>query len=136
MSLVVIANLAVFGILIYLLNGQQRKGHTLSRLVLLGLVSGSIFGLLLQLGYGEGSSTISETLAWVDIVGKGYVGLLKMVIMPLVLVSMISAVVKLDRSGSLGKISGLTICVLLFTTIYLRLLVLVSRNSLAYPLKV
>lgn len=116
MSLVVIANLAVFCILVYLLNGQQRKGHSLSRLVLLGLVSGSVFGLLLQLGYGEGSSVIKETLAWVDIVGKGYVGLLKMVIMPLVLISMIAAVVKLDRTGSLGKISGLTIAVLLFTT--------------------
>lgn len=39
-----------------------------------------------------------------------------MIIMPLVMVSMVSAVVKLDNSGSLGKISGLTIGVLLFTT--------------------
>ncbi|MFH4094790.1 cation:dicarboxylase symporter family transporter, partial [Acinetobacter baumannii] len=39
-----------------------------------------------------------------------------MVIMPLVLVSMISAVVKLEKGGSLGKISGLTISVLLVTT--------------------
>ncbi|NMV20818.1 cation:dicarboxylase symporter family transporter, partial [Vibrio parahaemolyticus] len=53
---------------------------------------------------------------WVGIVGSGYVGLLKMVIMPLVLVSMISAVVKLEKGGSLGKISGLTISVLLVTT--------------------
>ncbi|PHR86630.1 MAG: L-cystine transporter [Moritella sp.] len=116
MSLAVIANLAVFGIILFLLNVQQRKGHTLSRLVLLGLVSGSVLGLLMQVGYGEGSGIIKDTLEWVNIVGKGYVGLLKMVIMPLVLVSMISAVVKLDRTGSLGKISGLTIGVLLFTT--------------------
>jgi len=116
MSLAVTANLAVFGIILFLLNGQQRKGHTLSRLVLLGLVSGSALGLLMQVGYGEGSNIIKDTLEWVNVVGKGYVGLLKMVIMPLVLVSMISAVVKLERSGSLGKISGLTIGVLLFTT--------------------
>ena len=36
--------------------------------------------------------------------------------MPLVLVSMIAAVVKLENSGSLGKISALTIGILLFTT--------------------
>lgn len=116
MSLAVTANLAVFGIILFLLNTQQRKGHTLSRLVLLGLISGSVLGLLMQVGYGEGSSIIKDTLAWVNVVGEGYVGLLKMVIMPLVLVSMIAAVVKLERSGSLGKISGLTIGVLLFTT--------------------
>ncbi len=36
--------------------------------------------------------------------------------MPLVLVSMIAAVVKLEKGGSLGKISGITISVLLATT--------------------
>ena len=49
-------------------------------------------------------------------VGSGYVGLLKMIIMPLVLVSMIAAVVKLDKSGALGKISGISISILLLTT--------------------
>ncbi|MEI6896940.1 MAG: L-cystine transporter [Psychromonas sp.] len=116
MSLAVIANLTIFASLLFLLNHQQRKGHTLSRLVLLGLVFGSFLGFMFQLGYGEGSSTIKATLNWINVVGKGYVSLLKMIIMPLVLVSMISAVVKLDRTASLGKISTLTIGVLLFTT--------------------
>ncbi|MEF1231235.1 cation:dicarboxylase symporter family transporter, partial [Vibrio fortis] len=70
----------------------------------------------LQLLFGEGNPIIKETLDWVNIVGRGYVGLLKMVIMPLVLVSMIAAVVKLEKGGSLGKISGITISVLLATT--------------------
>ena len=116
MNFAVIASLAVFvGILFFLFNQQQKK-HTLSRLVLIGLVTGSLFGLALQLIHGEGNSAIAQTLEWVGIVGSGYVGLLKMVIMPLVLVSMISAVVKLEKGGSLGKISGLTISVLLLTT--------------------
>ncbi|HHF2938464.1 TPA: L-cystine transporter [Vibrio diabolicus] len=116
MNFAVIAYLAVFvGILFFLFNQQQKK-HTLSRLVLIGLVTGSLFGLALQLIHGEGNSAIAQTLEWVGIVGSGYVGLLKMVIMPLVLVSMISAVVKLEKGGSLGKISGLTISVLLVTT--------------------
>ncbi|MCG7498785.1 L-cystine transporter [Vibrio sp. Of7-15] len=116
MSFFVLVNLAIFIGLIFILHGQQRKEHTLSRLVLLGLVSGSLFGLALQLIYGEGSQAIKDTLEWVNVVGKGYVGLLKMIIMPLVLISMIAAVVKLEKSGSLGKISGLTISVLLVTT--------------------
>ncbi|CAM3193806.1 L-cystine transporter [Vibrio diazotrophicus] len=116
MSVAVIAALAVFTGILFLLFKQQQKKHSLSRLVLLGLVSGSLFGLGLQLIFGEGNPVVSQTLDWVKVVGSGYVGLLKMVIMPLVLVSMISAVVKLEKGGSLGKISGLTIGVLLFTT--------------------
>ncbi|EKO3534828.1 L-cystine transporter [Vibrio fluvialis] len=116
MSVAAIASIAVFVGILFFLFRQQKKAYTLSRLVLLGLVLGSAFGLALQLIFGEGSSVIKETLSWVAIVGNGYVGLLKMVIMPLVLVSMISAVVKLDKNGSLGKISGLTIFILLFTT--------------------
>ncbi|GAL35222.1 L-cystine uptake protein TcyP [Vibrio maritimus] len=116
MSIAVIASLAVFFGILYFLYGQQQKSHTLSRLVLFGLVLGSAFGLGLQLLFGEGHAAIGGTLEWVNVVGRGYVGLLKMIIMPLVLVSMIAAVVKLEKGGSLGKISGLTISILLATT--------------------
>ncbi|HBV75040.1 MULTISPECIES: L-cystine transporter [Vibrio] len=116
MSLAVIVNLAIFVCILFFLFIQQRKTNTLSRLVFLGLIFGSAYGLLIHIFYGEGNPVIKQTLDWVNVVGSGYVGLLKMVIMPLVLISMISAVVKLDSSGSLGKISGLTIGVLLFTT--------------------
>ncbi|MGD8109400.1 L-cystine transporter [Vibrio sp. TRT 17S01] len=116
MSVAVIASLAGFVGILFILFWQQNKGHTLSRLVLTGLIFGSAFGLVLQFIFGEGSPVIKETLEWVNIAGRGYVGLLKMVIMPLVLVSMIASVVKLEKGGSLGKISGLTISVLLVTT--------------------
>ncbi|CAM3000994.1 L-cystine transporter [Vibrio mytili] len=116
MNFAVVASLVVFVGILFFLFRQQQKQHTLSRLVLIGLVTGSLFGLALHLIHAENGSVISDVLSWVAIVGNGYVGLLKMVIMPLVLVSMISAVVKLEKGGSLGKISGLTISVLLVTT--------------------
>lgn len=116
MSVAVVANLAVFAALLFFLSVQQRKGATLSRQVLIGLIFGSLFGLALQLVYGEGHASIAASLDWVNVVGRGYVGLLQMIIMPLVLVSMFAAVVKLENSASLGKISGLTIGVLLVTT--------------------
>ncbi|WP_428773244.1 L-cystine transporter [Vibrio sp.] len=116
MPVAVIASLTIFVGILFFLYGQQKQQRTLSRLVLLGLVSGSIFGLALQLSFGEGNPVIKDILEWVNVVGRGYVGLLKMIIMPLVLVSMIAAVVKLEKGGSLGKISGLTISVLLVTT--------------------
>lgn len=116
MPIAVIGALAIFTGIIFCLYKQQKKNNTLSRLVFLGLILGSLFGLGLQLTFGEGNPVVSQILDWVKVVGSGYIGLLKMVIMPLVLISMVSAVVKLDKGGSLGKISGLTIGVLLFTT--------------------
>lgn len=116
MSVAVVANLVVFAALLFFLNIQQRKGATLSRQVLIGLIFGSGFGLILQLVYGEGHAAIGASLDWINVVGRGYVGLLQMIIMPLVLVSMFAAVVKLENSASLGKISGLSISILLVTT--------------------
>lgn len=117
MTVAVIASLIVFaGILLFLFNQQKKAKSSLSRLVLLGLVLGSAFGLILHYLFGAGSDTVTTVLQWVGIIGSGYVSLLKMVIMPLVLVSMISAVIKLEKGGSLGKISALTITILLITT--------------------
>ncbi len=53
MSIAVVAALAIFLGILYFLYGQQQKKHTLSRLVLFGLVLGSAFGLGLQLLLGE-----------------------------------------------------------------------------------
>ena len=109
-------NMVVFLALILFLYRQQRKGNTLSRLVLFGLVLGSAYGLALHLLPFYDQAIISNTLQWVSLVSGGYISLLKMIIMPLIIVSVFSAVVKIDNSNSLGKISGLTIGILLFTT--------------------
>ncbi|MBE0345391.1 MULTISPECIES: L-cystine transporter [Pseudoalteromonas] len=116
MSFAVIAALVVFVAILFGLYRFQQRAETLSRTVLLGLVAGSVFGLALQFVFANDLSTKQTVLDWVAIVGSGYVNLLKMVIMPLVLVSMIAAVVKLDNQGSLGKISFVTIAILVFTT--------------------
>ena len=116
MSLAVLLMLALFVGLLFAIYLVSQKSSSLSRTVLFGLVLGSAFGLALQFLFAHSPETIKEILSWVSIVGKGYVGLLKMIIMPLVLVFMIAAVVKLENQGSLGKISFISISVLLFTT--------------------
>ncbi|QUI71931.1 L-cystine transporter [Pseudoalteromonas sp. M8] len=116
MSFAVIAAFAVFIAILFGLYRFQQRSETLSRTVLLGLVAGSLFGLALQFVFSGDLTTKQTVLDWVAIVGSGYVNLLKMVIMPLILVSMIAAVVKLDNQGSLGKISFVTIAILVFTT--------------------
>ncbi|MDO6497123.1 L-cystine transporter [Photobacterium sanguinicancri] len=111
-----IINLAIFALLIALLAKQQKTDQTLSKRVFTGLGLGVLFGGALQVVYGGGNAVIGSTLEYVNIVGAGYVSLLKMIIMPLIMVSIIGAIVKVKDSGSLGKISGLTIGILLATT--------------------
>lgn len=111
-----VINLAIFILLIIALSKLGKHNWSLSRKVFCGLIMGVLFGLGLQTIYGVESGVITETLNWLSIVGNGYVQLLQMVIMPLVFASILSAVAKLHNASSLGKISALTIGVLLLTT--------------------
>jgi hypothetical protein len=108
--------LALFVGLLFAIYAFSKKSESLSRNVLFGLLLGSVYGLLLQFLFATQPEVTSAVLSWVALVGQGYVGLLKMIIMPLVLVFMIAAVVQLEKQGSLGKISFVSISILLFTT--------------------
>lgn len=116
MDLPLILNIVAFVLLLALLSRFGRNSWSLSKKVLTGLVIGVLFGLVLQLIYGENSATLKTSISWFNIVGNGYVQLLQMIVMPLVFVSILSAVARLHNASSLGKISVLTIGVLLFTT--------------------
>jgi L-cystine uptake protein TcyP (sodium:dicarboxylate symporter family) len=110
-------NLAVFVGLLFGLMHLASRGFSLSQRVLTSLVLGALLGLVFQMIYGADPAAIKETLAWSNIVGSGYVSLLKMIIMPLILVSMIAAVVKMDEISTLGKIGGTVVAILIGTTI-------------------
>lgn len=117
MSYTVMINLAVFVGLLYGLMYLASRGFSLSQRVLTSLVLGALLGLVFQMVYDADPAAIRETLAWSNIVGSGYVSLLKMIIMPLILVSMIAAVVKMDEISTLGKIGGTVVAILIGTTI-------------------
>jgi hypothetical protein len=82
-----------------------------------GLGAGVVFGLLLQFVYSGNPDAIAGTLEWTGVIGSTYVNLLRMVIMPLVLVMMIAAVVRMREVAALGKIGGSVIGILIGTTV-------------------
>ena len=94
----------------YLYRSTQKLGQTVFVGLLLGLVGGT---LLQSLGEQE---TVKTALDWINLVGGGYVRLLQMIVMPLVFVSILSAITRLNQAGSLGKISFSVLSVLLVTT--------------------
>ena len=112
----VIVNLVIFALLLVALARLQGGALSLSMRVLVGLVLGTLFGIGLQLTYGNGSELLKTTINWINIVGNGYVQLLQMVVMPLVFAAILSAVARLHDASALGRISVLTIGTLLLTT--------------------
>ncbi|MEX2527093.1 MAG: L-cystine transporter [Gemmatimonadota bacterium] len=115
-TVALLLNLGVFALLLYWLARRQSAGVPLSRNVLLSLLLGVAAGVLLQSIYGHGHEAVGATMTWVGVVGGGYVRLLQMIVMPLVLVSILSAVTRLDDARALGKISVGVLGVLLLTT--------------------
>lgn len=128
MNLPLVINVLVFVALLLLLAQTRRTKWSLAKKVLVGLVMGVLFGLGLQLVYGSDSPLLKDSISWFNIVGNGYVQLLQMIVMPLVFVSILSAVAKLHNASSLGKISFLSIGTLLFTTMIAALVGVLVTN--------
>ena len=112
----ILINLILFAALIYALSTMKAKGFSLSQRVFTALITGFVFGLLHQLFYQSSPEVIPATLEWSNLLGSAYVSLLQMIVMPLILVSILAAVIKLNDLASLGKISLSVIGILLFTT--------------------
>jgi L-cystine uptake protein TcyP (sodium:dicarboxylate symporter family) len=118
MPIIAIINLILFTALVSLLYQlSKNESFTLSRRVFMGLVGGSVFGMYLQLAFGENPAVMDATLEWTNVIANGYVALLRMMIMPLILITMIAAVLKVDEIKSLGKIGGTVVGTLIVTTV-------------------
>ncbi|HEU4851856.1 MAG TPA: cation:dicarboxylase symporter family transporter [Telluria sp.] len=117
MSLPLILNLlAALGVLAWLY-WMQEKHVTFTRRVFAALGAGLLLGAALQAIHGATSPVIADTASYLDIVGAGYVKLLQMIVIPLIMVSIVGAILKLKDASSLGRISVLTIGTLMLTTL-------------------
>ncbi|EES74171.1 L-cystine transporter [Paenibacillus sp. MB22_1] len=132
-TLRIIINVAVMLVLIGILIWMQKKHISFTKRVFTGLGLGLVFGVILQVSYGAGSEVIAKSTDWFNLAGRGYVGLLQMVVIPLIMVSIISAIMNLKGKQNLGKMSGLIIAVLLITTAIAASVSIVT--SLSFDLK-
>jgi L-cystine uptake protein TcyP (sodium:dicarboxylate symporter family) len=115
-AFLIIVNVAVLLLLMIGLRMMAKKHVSFSKRVFTGLGLGLIFGFIIHLIYGTDSEVTTESIAWFNIVGSGYVKLLQMVVMPLVFISIVGAFTKLKLTKNIGRISVLVIGILLGTT--------------------
>ncbi|MCH8335137.1 MAG: L-cystine transporter [Proteobacteria bacterium] len=116
MNYFVIINLLIFAGIMVFLTRFRRPAFSLAQQILAGLGAGMLFGFALQFAYGGNTDIIPGTLEWTNVIGSSYVNLLRMIIMPLVLVMMIAAVVRMREVAALGRIGALVIGILIGTT--------------------
>ena len=91
--------------------------------IIIGLVLGIIWALLSsQLGWSD------FTIDWIAPFGKIFINLLKLIAVPLVLVSIISGVANIGDPSSLGRMGGKTLLAYLVTTLFAVTLGLVLVN--------
>lgn len=109
-----LVNLAIFIAFLLLLAQLYRKTEKLGQTVFIGLLLGLLFGAVLQSAFEK--TLLDETLDWINVVGNGYVRLLQMIVMPLVFVSILSAIARINQTRSLGKVSVGVLSTLLITT--------------------
>lgn len=109
-----LVNLAIFIAFLLLLAQLYRKTEKLGQTVFIGLLLGLLFGAVLQSAFEK--PLLDETLDWINVVGNGYVRLLQMIVMPLVFVSILSAIARINQTRSLGKVSVGVLSTLLITT--------------------
>ena len=113
----VVINIIIMLIMLFVLNKMARIHVKFSRRVFTALGVGILFGAILQLIFKTDSQVVKHTADWIGIVGNGYVSFLKMIVMPLVMVSIIQAITNLETSKGLGKMAGMVIGLLVFTTL-------------------
>lgn len=116
MTITAIINLVIFSALLSFLYQLSKKELSLSRRVLAGLVAGIVFGFYLQAVFGSTGEATLQTLDWTSVIANSYVNLLRMIIMPLVLITMIASVMRIEELKSISKIGGSVIGILIFTT--------------------
>ncbi|TGU91451.1 cation:dicarboxylase symporter family transporter, partial [Mesorhizobium sp. M00.F.Ca.ET.186.01.1.1] len=103
-TILTIVNIVLMLLFIGGLYALQKKHISFSKRVFVGLGLGIVFGLVLQFVYGVKSDILKDSIDWFNIVGKGYVKLLQMIVMPLVFISILAAFTKMKLSNNIGKI--------------------------------
>lgn len=115
-TFLVILNIAALAGLAVLLYIMQKRHVSFSKRVFTALGLGIVLGGALQLIYSADSEVVARSTDWYSLLGSGYVGLLQMIVIPLIMVSIITAIMNIKGGKKLRKISTSVLLTLVLTT--------------------
>lgn len=94
----------------------HKKEFSFTVRVMLALIVGLIFGSIIQATLGRDSEVTLMARDWINIVGSGFTRLLQFLVVPIVLISILNAIVKTTGGNRAAKSGLKIIAVLLGTT--------------------
>ena len=117
-------NTVIFiGVLIglFFIVNKIKKKFNFTKLMIVSMLIGIVLGFIIQFiaKFPKDPTQISwlkEVTSWYGLVGYGFMDLLKMLVVPLVLTSIIRVIMNMNRDENLGKLTSRTIFMLLGTT--------------------
>lgn len=109
------------------------KKLNFTKTMIFSIFAGILVGLIIQLiaGFPSDPSNVvwmAESSKWYGLLGYGFMDLLKMLVVPLVFISIIRVIMNLKQGENIGKLTGRTIFMLLGTTFIAALVGIVVGN--------
>lgn len=101
----------IFALLMFGVNYMKKLNISFNVRVISALVIGIIFGVVLQLVAPK--EQIGKAMSWITLVGSGYVRLLRMIVFPLVFVSITKAIANQEKN--VGRSAAKIMAVLMVT---------------------
>lgn len=120
------AYIALFLVCSWAIFRIDRKSTSLSKSVFIAIFIGAIIGLSLHFINSDSSKIVID---WYSIIGNGYVNLLKLVAVPLIFISILSAINKLENSAGIGRMSLTIVGCMLFLVMTAGLVGLLTAHA-------
>lgn len=108
--------LGILVILFIIMNRFQKKKVHFSKRMLIGTGIGLILGVLIQAVSGFSNDPmkitfVTETTKWYGLLGNGFIDLIKMLVVPLVMVSIVHVIINMKEGTNIGKLTKNSIIV-------------------------
>ncbi len=106
--------IAVLFVAFYLMKQLEKKKVSFASRMLIGTGGGVLLGFIIQAvsGFSDNPMSIqfvAETTKWYSLFGNGFVDMIKMLVVPLVMVSIVHVIINMDDNANLGKLTSRTI---------------------------
>ena len=117
----------------FIINRMEKKKVKFSKRMILSTIFGLVLGIIIQMVAGFPADTadarwIGETAKWYGLIGYGFMDLLKMLVVPLVFLSILRVIINMKEGQNLGKLTSRSILVLLGTTTISAIVAIIVGN--------
>lgn len=108
--------------LFVIMNVLQKKKISFSKRMVIGTGFGLGLGIVIQAASGFVSTPmevtfVAETTKWYGLVGNGFMDLIRMIVVPLIIVSIIHVIINMEDSSNIGKLTKNTLVITLIMVI-------------------